>query len=322
MQKRIIFRVMVSVIGIIALQQCRTKDQPLATASAPEDEFWIPPDTSLIPHSPQGELIRYGRALIANTAFYFGPRGILMHGTNGMNCQNCHLDAGARPFANNFAVVASGYPKYRDRSGRVESVEFRINECLERSLNGKKIDSASREMKAMVAYMNWVGQGIGKGKKPMGAGAGELAFLGRAADTAKGRIVYQLKCQTCHGMHGEGLPNADKTGYTYPPLWGGHSYNVSAGLYRIGKFAAYVKSSMPLGSTAAKPQLTDEEAWDVAAFVNAQPHPRVFFSYDWPKPETKPVDYPFGPYTDGFSEMQHKYGPFGPIQQAKQHIKH
>ena len=27
----------------------------------------------------------------------------------------------------------------------------------------------------------------------------------------------------------------------------------------------------------------------------------------------KPVDTPYGPYADGFSEAQHKYGPFAPI---------
>ena len=36
-------------------------------------------------------LVRYGRDLIANTAHYLGPQGIVDHRTNGMNCQNCHL---------------------------------------------------------------------------------------------------------------------------------------------------------------------------------------------------------------------------------------
>ncbi len=29
---------------------------------------------------------------------------------------------------------------------------------------------------------------------------------------------------------------------------------------------------------------------------------------DWKDLKTKPVDFPFGPYADGFSEKQHKYG--------------
>lgn len=307
------------------LGQCRSKKEQIKPAAAflppPANDTWTPPDTSAIPHSAEGRLIRYGRSLIAATAIYYGPKGSIAREANGLNCQNCHLDAGTRPFANSFAAVASTYPKYRDRSGKVESIEFRINECLERSLNGKQIDSGCREMRAMVAYLIWVGQGVPRGIKPKGAGAEELPFLNREADTAKGRIVYQAKCQSCHGIQGEGVLNAAQTAYVYPPLWGEHSYNVSAGLYRISKFAAYIKSSMPFGATQANPQLTDEQTWDVAAFVNTQPHPFKFFKYDWPQIATKPVDYPFGPYADGFSEKQHKYGPFGPIQKAKDALK-
>jgi thiosulfate dehydrogenase len=67
---------------------------------------------------------------------------------------------------------------------------------------------------------------------------------------------------------------------------------------------------MPFGPTQLPPQLTDEEAWDVAAFIISQPRDEKRFPYDWPKIETKPVDYSFGPYTDAFSEQQHKYGTF------------
>lgn len=70
---------------------------------------------------------------------------------------------------------------------------------------------------------------------------------------------------------------------------------------------------MPFGAA----QLTDEEAWDVAAFVNSQPRPVKVFPDDWPVISTKPADHPFGPFGDTFSEQQHKYGPFGPILHQK-----
>jgi thiosulfate dehydrogenase len=35
----------------------------------------------------------------------------------------------------------------------------------------------------------------------------------------------------------------------------------------------------------------------------------------------KPVDAPYGPYADGFSEQQHKYGPFAPIRAALARLK-
>jgi thiosulfate dehydrogenase len=273
-----------------------------------------------VANDERGKLIRYGKELIASTAKYLGPKGLIAKKSNGMNCQNCHIEAGARPFGNCFSAVASTYPKYRDRSGRIESIEFRVNECMERSLNGEKLDSASLEMRSMVAYLKWIGQHVAKGIKPVGAGTEELPFLNRAASKENGQTAYLKKCQTCHGADGQGKFNADSATYLYPPLWGPHSYNVSAGLFRLSRFAGYVKNSMPFGSTHQKPQLTDEEAWDVAAFVNSQPRPQKTFSYDWPNIATKPVDYPFGPYVDGFNESAHKYGPFSSIKESKEKL--
>lgn len=291
------------------------KKEPAGYSTATNQ--WTAPDTNLIANTPEGKMIRYGRELIINTPKYFGPRGIVAHISNGMSCQNCHINAGTVAFGNPFSAVSSTYPKYRDRSGQIETIVFRINECMERSLNGQKIDSNSREMKAMIAYFNWLGKDVPKGAKPEGAGSEELLFLNRAADTTRGRSVYQSKCATCHGANGQGILSADSVAFTYPPLWGAYSYNVSAGMYRLTRLAGFVKNNMPFGTTHKAPQLTDEESWDVAAYVNSQPRPQKLFSYDWPKLSTKPVDYPFGPYTDSFSEEQHKYGPFKPIKQAK-----
>ncbi len=281
---------------------------------ATENAAWQAPDTSSIPKTPEGDLVRYGRKLIAKTSEYLGPKGTVSHIANAMNCQNCHIDAGARPYGNSFSGVASMFPIFRPRSGIVESIEFRINDCLLRSLNGKTIDSTSLEMRAMVAYLKWIGKDVRKGTKPVGTGTVELPYLKRAADVLKGKMVYVKKCQTCHGKKGEGNMFADGGSFVYPPLWGPESYNIGAGLYRLGRFAGYVKYSMPLGATFENPQLTTEDAWDVAAFVNSQSRPVKFFSQDWPDIKKKAIDYPYGPYADGFSEKQHKYGPFGPIK--------
>jgi hypothetical protein len=99
---------------------------------------------------------------------------------------------------------------------------------------------------------------------------------------------------------------------------GKHSYNHGAGLYRISNFAGYVRYNMPLGATYERPQLTDEEAWDLAAFVNSQPRPTKDLNKDWPNIAGKPFDHPFGPYADPFSEQQHKYGPYKPIKEWKE----
>ena len=81
---------------------------------------------------------------------------------------------------------------------------------------------------------------------------------------------------------------------------------------------------MPQATTYQYPQLTDEEAWDVAAFVISQTRPHINTPQDWPDISKKPVDHPFGPYADNFSEKQHKFGPFKPIieeQKKKEETK-
>jgi len=150
-------------------------------------------------------------------------------------------------------------------------------------------------MQAIKAYIEWVGKDVKKGAKPKGSGIFDLAFLNRPAGELAGGKLFAAKCQSCHQPQGTGLLNDAKDEYTYPPLWGAHSYNVGAGLYRITRLAGYIKYNMPQGASFSKPALTDEEAWDIAAFINAQPRPDRNLGKDWPKISEKPVDHPFGP---------------------------
>lgn len=278
---------------------------------------WKAPDIDDLPYDDAGNNIRYGQSLIMNTAIYLGPKGYLGHLSNGMNCQNCHLDGGARLYANPFSAVSSTYPKYRERSGRVETVAFRINECMQRSLNGEKLDTAGREMKAMIAYVKWMSSYVPKEVIPKGTGVQDLPVLKRAADTLAGKQIYMNKCSRCHGMEGEGAMTTDSASYIYPPLWGDHSFNTSAGLFRISKLAGFIRSNMPFGTSWESPELSVEDAWDIAGFICSKPRPSRHFSYDWPNIAKKPFDFPFGPYKDSFPEIQHKYGPFEPIQKKK-----
>lgn len=290
----------------------QTRSQILASYDS--SAVWQAPDPYLILKEKNKDLILYGRQLITNTSDFLGPRGTVRRMSNGMNCQNCHLDAGTKPFGNKYSAVFATYPKFRARSSSEEDITKRVNDCFLRSLNGDSLQTDSREMKAITAYIHWLGQAVPKNQIPLGSGLVKVDLLQRPADPEKGKAVYMAKCQSCHGAQGQGLPKPEDPLSFYPPLWGDGSYNEGAGLYRLSSFAGYVKANMPFGATKDNPQLTDEEAWDLAAFVNSQPRPKhPFLDADWPVISKKPYDHPFGPYADSFSADQHKYGPFQPI---------
>ncbi len=305
-------------VAIMSIKELNSSsaEQNINATNDDTGQMWLAPSL-LSDNSVEGKqraMVIYGQDLVAHTSIYFGPHGTVAQSSNGMNCQNCHLDAGTRAWGNNFGAVVSTYPKFRARSGKVEDITKRVNDCFIRSLNGRAIDSAGYEMQSIVAYMKWLGQNVNKGEKPAGTGIMDLPYLTRPASTQKGQIIYNNQCQSCHAADGQGILNARGNQFLYPPLWGPNSYNDGAGLYRLSRLAGYVKNNMPFNSaTYLHPVLSNEDAWDVAAFVNSQPRPSADKTHDWPSIADKPFDHPFGPYADGFSEQQHKFGTYQPI---------
>ncbi len=319
-----LYTLLIALLGLLTFDIYQANRGPISSdstqvytqADSNFTRLWTAPSDWRMMYLPdyQRELVLYGRDLIAHTSDYLGPKGSVKAMSNGMNCQNCHLNAGTQPWGNNYFAVESTYPKFRARSGKIENQIKRVNDCFERSLNGKALDSTSKEMRAILAYIHWLGADVEKGVAPKGSGIFKLKLMKRACDPIKGAEVYTAKCQSCHRADGGGVLASNGKSYTYPPLWGKNSYNVGAGLFRISNFAGYVKYNMPLGSTYSSPQLSDEEAWDVAAYVNSMPRPSKDLSNDWPKIAKKPFDHPFGPYADPFSEEQHKFGPYKAIK--------
>jgi thiosulfate dehydrogenase len=117
------------------------------------------------------------------------------------------------------------------------------------------------------------------------------------------------------------LPTTD-LGHMMPPLWGSDSFNDGAGMARLITAANFLHFNMPHGVDYLNPQLSPEQAWDIAAYVVSRPRPhKAGLEKDFPDLLQKPVDAPYGPYADGFSEQQHKYGPFAPIRAAIAKLK-
>jgi len=261
----------------------------------------------------------YGRRLITETAWLLGPdqpdpeRRYIQ---SRLNCKSCHLDSGTRPGMLSLVETFQRYPRPSGRDGREADLKDRIDGCMERSMNGRTLPRDSVEMDAMVAYIQSISEQWMATSPDRRVADERPAFRmpDRAASLEAGRVVFEAKCQLCHGNSGQGLPAANdpRHGYLFPPLWGDDSFNDGAGMGRVLTAARFIKARMPFG----RPDLTDDEAFDVAAYLNAQPRPAMSparLEQDYPDRTTKPIDAPYGPYADPFPQEQHKFGPFGPI---------
>jgi thiosulfate dehydrogenase len=285
---------------------------------------WKPPSLDSVGDDPFGKLVKYGYALFTDTPKQIGPLAVdpaKRFSRSSLTCQNCHLKAGTQPYAVPLIGVWGQFPQYRGREGEVGTLEARINGCLERSMNGHTMPLEGAEMKAYLAYMKWLSTGVPDGARLVGAGTKSIKEPGRAADLTKGAKVFAASCASCHGDEGLGLRTTKDGGYQYPPLAGPDTYNNGAGMTRVLTAAAFVRHNMPFGTTFETPVLSDEDAYDVAAYMNSLERPtRPNLHNDFPNKLQKPVDTPYGPYADGFPPEQHRYGPFEPIRARVQEL--
>ncbi len=303
------------------VQSCTTSEPKQNTNETKQAKYPLSFfDSSLIPHDSFGDSVRYGRELLLNTAKYIGPEGsVSKHLGNKMNCTNCHLDGGSRPFGLNFFTTFKSYPQYRGRENAVLTLADRINNCIERPHNGTAMPVSSKEIMSIVAYIKWIGATVPNDTALISGTSLELTLPLRAADPSKGSKIYDSKCKSCHGATGAGILNADSTTYIYPPLWGMQSYQLGSSMHRVLKAARFIKANMPHNQARwNSPKLTDEEAIDVAAFINddeihPRPSKKATTVGDYPVSRVKPIDYDIPPFKDTFSSLQHKYGPFKPI---------
>jgi len=298
------------------------------THNLPSLNIWSVPEVGALPDDTHGRLVRRGRDLVTATYAHIGPAvadPAKRYAGNNLACSNCHLNAGTKKFGIPLWGLWNDFPQYSARAGAEISIEDRINSCMTRSMNGKLLPNDSAEMQAFVAYIKFLSTGVPPGEKLSGLGAGKMPFLQRAADPARGKAVFARACASCHGPDGLGLqrdPAVPALGYMVPPLWGPDSFNDGAGMARLTDAANFIHFNMPNGTSYTQPRLTQADAWDVAAYMISQPRPqRAGLDKDFPDVLQKPVDTPYGPYADGFSQTQHTYGPFAPILTAIAKLK-
>jgi len=168
------------------------------------------------------------------------------------------------------------YPQYNSRAGRVISIEDRVNGCFRRSMNGTTLPADGPDMRDIVSYLAFLSW-----RTPVGhpTAARQDRFAALSADTTSGRTIFDSVCARCHGDRGQGTSVA-------PPLWGAASFNIGAGMARVRTAASFIRDNMPFDRPGS---LTDQQAFDVAAFVVAQPRPDLpGKEYDWPNGDPPP----------------------------------
>lgn len=241
------------------------QSQILTGAGDPaSSKYFQPPKESELPDNAYGQLIQQGRAIFVDTKTH-APDYV----GNGLACANCHLEQGRKANSAPLWAAYTMYPAYRKKNDKVNSYAERLQGCFQFSMNGKAPEADGPVIAALSAYSYWLATGAPTGQELPGRAYPEVPQPEGGYDLAKGEQVYDAQCAVCHGPNGEGQKSGDE--YVFPPLWGADSFNWGAGMHRINTAAAFIKENMPLGKGGT---LSDEDAWNVAAFMNSHERPQ------------------------------------------------
>lgn len=220
-----------------------------------------PPSTTEIPRGPFGDEVARGRQIFTDTGAA-APQFV----GNALKCSNCHLDAGRKPDSAPLWAAYVLFPQYRAKNGHVNTFQERLQGCFRYSMNGKAPPLGDSVLVALESYAAYLARGAPLGTRLPGQGYPKLAPPLLKPDYGRGQDVYQAQCALCHGNDGAGQASGAVT--VFPPLWGDQAYNWGAGMADINNAAGFIKANMPL---SAGGKLTDQQAWDVAAYIDSKP---------------------------------------------------
>lgn len=225
---------------------------------------FLPPGEETIPDNDYGKMIRLGEQVFNNTgqfaAKYVG---------NDLNCVNCHLDAARKPNSAPLWGAFIHYPAYRSKTGKVDTLASRLQGCFQFSMNGKAPPQDDPIMTALQTYAAFLAQGAPVGMPVEGSGYPKLKKPAHAPNYVRGQQVYAQNCALCHGVDGQGQRSGGRQ--VFPPLWGSRSFNWGAGMHQVNTAAGFIYANMPLGKGHS---LTEQQAWDVAYFMDAHERPQ------------------------------------------------
>ncbi|WP_419769516.1 MAG: c-type cytochrome [Candidatus Marinarcus sp.] len=235
------------------------------------------------PNGELGKMVKLGEAIMNETNTHPLTKDFV---GNNLQCKSCHIQGadgkpGTITTIGTFRGTAASFPAFSGREKTVQTLQDRINNCYMRSMNGTRPIVDTKASVAMAAYITWLSTGFEikmDEKRPCSvltsdrwaAEQKKFAAIQKKAtheNYLAGKKTFETKCASCHGANGKGMA-------AFPPLWGQDekgkwlSYNTGAGMSKLNKAPAWIKENMPLGQGGT---LSDQEAADVALFINAQP---------------------------------------------------
>lgn len=264
----------------VSAGEIRKMRDEIALKPAEPSKFVVPRYADMLA-SPNADQLIYGMRLMAET------KSLLPNYVGDvLTCNSCHLNGGTVAHASPYVGISALFPSYAPRAGKIIDFKDRVNGCMRRSMNGKPLDRDSKEMLAMIAYMDNMKGNFKADDTIPGRGVGKIDKT-IVPNADNGKKVYKDQCAVCHGDKGEGTRRADGS-FVFPPLWGKQSYNIGAGIAKTYTAAAFVKNNMPISNTLSFPLgqggLTDQQAVDVAAYYTHMPRPDFPDKRnDWPK---------------------------------------
>ena len=266
---------------------------PLISAQTGMETAWDIPKSPLADSLPRDQHLA-AQILLGYRIFKNTPLEARRFTGNKLSCNNCHLNAGQREKAMPLVGVAGVFPEYNKRAGRLFSLEDRIVGCFLRSehalgANDQRIvrpaftgdesivPTTSNEVLALSAYISWISSGHQLGSAIAWRGQNtippeKIIPLSKLRPKV-GAAIYKDKCVTCHALDGQGVEIGDKKP---GPLWGKNSWNDGAGAARVYTLAGMILYMMPYLDPGG---LTEEEAQQIAAYINSKPRPVFPYKY-------------------------------------------
>ncbi|HEX8726222.1 MAG TPA: c-type cytochrome [Gemmatimonadaceae bacterium] len=232
---------------------------PIAAAGA-----FTPPPDSAMPNDDFGKMVRLGQQIFEHTGAY-APQ----YSGNALSCTNCHIDNGRVAHSAPLWAAYVSYPAYRSKNKHVNTFQERMQGCFRFSMNGKAPPLGDSVLVALESYAYWLATGAPVNTPIAGRNYPKLPKPAQAPDYARGEKVFAAQCAVCHGADGQGQRAGGAQ--VFPPLWGPESFNWGAGMGDVDKAAGFVKANMPLGLGNT---LSDQDAWDVALFVDGHERPQ------------------------------------------------